>query len=71
MTVRRTFPADEDAIIPITDEEYFEDDIVKRFVEFVSVVYEEDTCEENLAFIADAFGNKGDTSRGYKELFFE
>jgi hypothetical protein len=54
---------DGDNIIPITDEEYFPDDIVGRFVDFVKTVYGEDSLEENLNFIADALGNKGDTAR--------
>ena len=54
-----TFIPDTDDIIPICDEEYFEDDIVSRFVEFVSVVYGSDTLEENLKFIANALGGKG------------
>jgi len=58
---RTVFP-DKDNVIPITDEEYFDDDIVSRFVRFVKVVYGEDTIEENLDFIANAFGNKGSTS---------
>lgn len=58
-----TFNADEDNYIPITDEEYFSDDIVGRFVEFVKTVYGPDTLEENLDFITKALGNKGDTSR--------
>lgn len=66
----QTFHADDDAIIPITDEEYFDDDIVKRFVEFVSVVYGEDTLEENLDFIADALGGKGTTSREIIRNYF-
>lgn len=62
-TKYKTFPADADAIIPITDEAYFEDDIVGRFEEFIRVVYGEETLEENLEFIADALGTKGTTSR--------
>ncbi|WP_343010226.1 hypothetical protein [Holdemanella biformis] len=54
-----SFIPDKDDIIPICDEEYFEDDIVSRFIEFVSVVYGSDTLEENLKFIADALGDKG------------
>ncbi len=49
----KTFKADEDAIIPITDAEYFEDDIVSKFVEFVKVVFGQDSLEENLNYIAD------------------
>ena len=49
----KTFKVDEDAIIPITDAEYFEDDIVSKFVEFVKVVFGQDSLEENLNYIAD------------------
>ena len=59
----KTFPADKDAIIPITDEPYFEDDIVGRFEEFIKIVYGEKTLEQNLDFIADALGTKGTSSR--------
>lgn len=53
----KTFIPDEDAIIPITDQDYFADDIVERFTEFVKVVYGEDNLEKNLRFIAKALGN--------------
>lgn len=59
----KSFIPDKDNCIIITDEEFFSDDIVNRFVEFVKTVYGEDTLEENLDFIADALGNKGATSR--------
>ena len=49
-----TFMPDADNVIPITDDEYFEDDAVARFVEFVRVVYGDETLEENLQFVADA-----------------
>ena len=63
-----TFIPDTDDIIPICDEEYFEDDIVTRFVEFVRVVYGSDTLEDNLSFIANALGGNGnpkDVLRNY------
>lgn len=66
----RTFMPDEDNCIPITDEEYFSDDIVNRLVEFVKIVYGADTLEENLDFIANALGNKGDTSREVIRNYF-
>ena len=66
----KTFLPDEDNCIPITDEEYFSDDIVGRFVEFVKIVYGADTLEENLDFIANALGNKGDTSREVIRNYF-
>lgn len=65
-----TFILDADNIIPITDEEYFSDDIVGRFCEWLKVVYGEDTLEENLDFIAQALGNKGDTSREVIRNYF-
>ena len=66
----QTFIPDDDNCIPITDEEYFSDDIVGRFVEFVKTVYGADTLEENLDFIANALGNKGDTSREVIRNYF-
>ena len=66
----KTFLPDDDNCIPITDEEYFSDDIVGRFVEFVKIVYGADTLEENLDFIANALGNKGDTSREVIRNYF-
>ena len=65
-----TFLPDDDNCIPITDEEYFSDDIVARFVKFVKTVYGADTLEENLNFIANALGNKGDTSREVIRNYF-
>ena len=52
----KTFIPDPDNCIPVTDEEYFRDDIVVRFVDFIRTVYGADTLEENLTFIADALG---------------
>lgn len=63
-----SFAADKDNIIPICDDEYFEDDIVGLFVEFVKTVYGADTLDENLKFIADALSGKGqpkDVIRNY------
>ena len=65
-----TYIPDWDNCIPITDEEYFTDDIVERFVEFVKTVYGADTLEENLDFIANTLGNKGDTSREVIRNYF-
>lgn len=61
------FP-DQDNIIPICDDEYFADDIVHKFIEFVSVVYGTENLHENIKFIADALGGKGqpkDVIRNY------
>ena len=55
----QTIIPDADNIPPICDDDYFEDDLTGKFVDFVRVVYGEDTLEENLKFIADALGGKG------------
>ena len=69
-STRLSYTVDYDNVIPITDEEYFSDDIVGRFVEFVRTVYGTDTLEENLDFIANALGSKGDTSREIIRNYF-
>ena len=61
-----TYNPDKDNIIPICDEEYFSDDIVSRFCEWVKIVYGEKSLKTNLDFIAKALGNKGNTSREEK-----
>ena len=65
----KTFIPDKDGILPITDDEYFDDDIVGRFVEFVRTVYGEDTLEENLKFVADALGGKGSPRQVIRNYF--
>ena len=65
-----TFIPDKDNIIPITDEEYLEDDIVSRFCTWVKTVYGVKSLETNLDFIAKALGNKGDTSREIIRNYF-
>lgn len=65
-----TFIPDKDNIIPITDEEYFEDDILGLFCGWLKKVYGADTLEQNLDFIANALGNKGDTSRDIIRSYF-
>lgn len=64
-----TFMPDSDNVLPITDDEYFDDDIVRYFIDFVRTVYGEGTLEQNLAFIAEALGGKG-TSREVIRTYF-
>ena len=54
-----TYMPDTDNIIPLCDDDYFDDDITGRFVNWVETVYGKETLEENLKFIADALGGKG------------
>lgn len=66
----KTFLPDVDGILPITDEEYLGDDIVTRLCSWLKVVYEEDTLEENLDFIAKALGGRGNSSREIIRNYF-
>ena len=64
----RTITPDKDNIIPICDDDYFDDDMAGRFVKWVATVYGSETLEENLKFIADALGGYGtprEVIRGY------
>ena len=59
----------ESNIIPITDDEYFADDIVGQFMDFIRIVYGEKSLEENLKFIADALGGKGQPREVLRNYF--
>lgn len=63
---------EDDNILPITDAEYFDDDIVVRFIDFVKVVYGKDTLAENLEFIANAlYPNANTTARESIRRYFQ
>ena len=66
----KTFLPDHDDVIPITDEEYLEDDIISRLCDWLKAVYGADTLEENLDFIAGALGGKGNSSREIIRSYF-
>ena len=67
----KIFIPDSDDIIPICDEEYFEDDIVSRFIEFVRCVYGDDTLEENLQFVSDTLGGNGNPRNVLRNYFMK
>lgn len=64
-----TYAPDNDGILPITDDEYFYDDIVTMFVDWVKTVYGAATLEENLTYIANALGGKGSPREVIREYF--
>lgn len=66
----KTFPADKDAIIPVCDREYFEDDIVARFADFVKALYGAENLEKNLKFISRALGGKEENPRKVIREYF-
>ncbi len=63
------FQVDQDGIIPICDDEYFPDDIVGRFIDFVQTVYGEDTLEENLQYISNILGGNGSPREVIRNYF--
>lgn len=65
-----SYEPDVDGILPITDEEYLEDDIVSRLCSWLKAAYGADTLEENLDFIAGALGGKGNSSREIIRNYF-
>ena len=71
----KTFPADDDGILPIMDMEWFEDDAARRFVEFIKTAWPQETLDENMKFIADTLKPKAsespiDTIRRYLSTTF-
>lgn len=70
IVVDEMFFPDADNVIPITDEEYLDDDIVSRLCAWLKAAYGADTLEENLDYIAKALGNKGSTSREIIRNYF-
>ncbi|MCB9789989.1 hypothetical protein H6762_03320 [Candidatus Nomurabacteria bacterium] len=65
-----SFIPDDDAILPVLEDAYFQDDIVTRFEEFLTSSFGKDTLQQNLDFVASAIGKKGneialDTIRRY------
>ncbi|MDU1350581.1 BREX-1 system adenine-specific DNA-methyltransferase PglX [uncultured Clostridium sp.] len=67
----KTFIPTKDNVLVIADDDYFEDDIVNRFVEFVKITFGEKTLEENLDYIAETLGKKSsETSRQAIRRYF-
>lgn len=64
-----TYMPDDDNVLPITDDEYFDDDTVGNLVQWVRVTYGEETLEENLRFMADALGGKGSAREVIRDYF--
>lgn len=67
----KIFPADKDNVLPILSDSYFEDDIVSKFAEFVSITFGQETLNENLKYIAESLGIRGnETSRETIRRYF-
>lgn len=60
-----------DNVLVIADDDYFEDDILNKFVEFVKLTFGKETLEENLNYIAETLGQKAnETSRQTIRRYF-
>ena len=60
----KTFPADQDGIIPVTDTAWFDDDAANRVTEFIGTAWPKEHLEENVKFVAESLGpKKGESSR--------
>lgn len=67
----KTIKPDKDNILPIVDGDYFENDIVMMFVDFVRQTFGENKLEENLNFIARSLNNRqGETTRETIRRYF-
>lgn len=64
-----TFQPVKDAILPICDDDYFENDITSKFIKWIETVYGTDTLEDNLTFISDALGGKGSSREVIRNYF--
>lgn len=51
-----TYLPDEDNIIPVLDDEWFEDDIVNRFYSFLKASFGTENFDKNLAFVEECLG---------------
>lgn len=65
----KSYMVDKDNILPICDDEYFDDDIVERFVDFIRTVYGSETLDENLRYIAKGLGGSGSPKQVIRKYF--
>ena len=65
----KSYMVDQDNIIPICDDEYFNDDIVERFVDFIRTAYGDETLDENLRYIAKGLGGSENPKQVIRKYF--
>ncbi|NLD17989.1 MAG: BREX-1 system adenine-specific DNA-methyltransferase PglX, partial [Tissierellia bacterium] len=66
-----SFKADVDGVLPLTDAQYFEEDIVETFIQFLKVIFGEEHLNENLNFIASELkGKQTDSTRDKIRNYF-
>lgn len=66
----QTFIPDNDNVVPITDEEYFDDDLSSFICAWLKKAFGRENFEANLEFLTDALGTRGTTSREKLRNYF-
>lgn len=66
-----TFKPDEDNVIPMLDGDWFTDDVVERFKEFLKVIFGTEHYDDNLAFIEAALNVKGSRNYSLRDYFLK
>lgn len=66
----RTFIPDDDNVVPITDEEYFDDDLSSFICAWLKKAFGRENFEANLAFLTDALGTRGTTPKEKLRNYF-
>jgi len=67
----QTFPAAEDGMIPLSDMEWFSNDAVNRFTDFLEVAWSPETLADNLKFVAESLSpKKGETPKETIRRYF-
>lgn len=66
----QTFIPDNDNVVPITDEEYFDDDLLSFICAWLKKAFGRENFEANLEFLTDALGTRGTTSREKLRNYF-
>lgn len=66
----KTFIPDDDNVLPITDEEYFDDDLPSFICAWLKKAFGRENFEVNLEFLTDALGTKGATPKEKLRNYF-
>lgn len=66
----QTFIPDDDNVVPITDEEYFDDDLPSFICAWLKKAFGRENFETNLEFLTDALGTRGATPKEKLRNYF-
>lgn len=69
--IHSKFKPDQDNIVPITDNQYFQDDIVAQLITFLKTYFGEKTLTENMDFIASGLKGSGSSEEKIRKYFLK